>query len=59
MIALTDLRIFPRAGTVEDRSYSSSTFPFEQSTKNGIIFGPKGSVFEMKFPDDDIIGSAM
>jgi hypothetical protein len=59
VISLTDLRIFPRVGTVEGRIYSSSTFPFKQSTKNGIIFGPAGSIFEMKFPDNDIVGSAM
>jgi hypothetical protein len=59
VISLSDLRIFPRAGPIEDRSYSSTTFPFDQSTKNGIIFGPPGSIFEMKFPNDDIIGSAM
>tara|TARA_B100000131_G_scaffold87687_1_gene84528 strand:- start:11860 stop:13707 length:1848 start_codon:yes stop_codon:yes gene_type:complete len=59
VIALSDLRIFPRVGNIENREYSSATFKFEQSTKNGIIFGPAGSIFELRFPDDDIIGSAM
>ena len=58
VIALVDLRVYPRVGTVENRNYSSSTFVFEQSTKNGIIFGPVGSIFELKFPVNDIIGSA-
>ena len=58
VISLIDLKVFPRFGTVEDRSYSSTSFPFERSTKNGIIFGPIGSIFEMKYPDHDIIGSA-
>ena len=59
VIALKDLRVFPRTGDVEGRSYSSSTFPFETSTKNGFIFGPTGAIFELKFPRNDIIGSAM
>lgn len=57
VIALTDLKVFPRTGMVEDRAYSSSTFSFEQSTKSGIIFGPVGGIFEVKYPEDDIIGS--
>jgi len=58
VISLTDLRVYPIVGTVEDRTYSSTTFPFGRSTKNGIIFGPAGSIFEMKFPEFDIIGAA-
>ena len=58
VVALTDLSIFPRVGIVEERTYSSTSFPFEKNTKNGIIFGPTGSIFELKFSDQDIIGSA-
>ena len=59
VIALSDLRVFPRVGSVENRNYASSTFPFERSTKRGIIYGPLGSIFELKFPEHDIVGSAM
>ena len=58
VISLADLKVFPRTGTVADRQYSSTSFPFDRSTKNGIVFGPIGSIFEIKFPEDDIIGSA-
>ena len=58
VIALSDLRVFPRTGVVEDREYSNSTFPFDRSTKRGMIFAPAGAMFECKFPDFDIIGSA-
>ena len=54
VVSLADLKIFPRIGIVEDRVYSTTTFPFDRSTKNGIIFGPMGSLFEMKFPEHDI-----
>jgi len=59
VIALKDLRVAPRSGLIEGREYSTSTFPFETSTKNGFIFGPQGSIFELKFARNDIIGSAM
>lgn len=58
VIALSDLRVFPRTGNIEDREYSSSSFPFDRSTKRGMIFGPPGAMFELKFPEHDIIGSA-
>jgi hypothetical protein len=58
VISLIDLQIFPRTGTIEDRTYSASTFPFERSNKNGILFGPTGFMFELRFPENDIIGSA-
>lgn len=59
VIALSDLRVFPRTGTIEDRAYSSSSFPFDRSTKRGMIFGPPGAMFELKFPEFDIIGNAV
>ena len=58
VISLSELQIFPIVGTVEERTYSSTTFPFDRSTKNGIIFGSGGSIFELKFPENDIIGAA-
>ena len=58
VISLSDLKVYPIVNKIEDRDYSSSTFPFQRSTKNGIIFGPPGSIFELKFPANDIIGTA-
>ncbi len=59
VIALSDLRVYPLTGIVEDREYSYARFSFESSTKKGIIRGPVGSIFEMKYPNNDIIGSAV
>jgi len=58
VISLAELKVFPRARTTDGRKYSTSSFPFSKSTKNGIIFGPLGSIFELKFPIHDVIGSA-
>ena len=56
VVSLVDLRVYPISNTIEDRTYSSSTFNFDASIKNGIIYGPNGSIFELKYPDIDIIG---
>lgn len=58
VVSLIDLQVFPRFGTVEDRAYSSVTFDFKQSSVRGLIRGNKGSIFELKFPEEDIVGSA-
>jgi hypothetical protein len=58
VVSLIDLQVFPRFGTIEDRAYSSVTFDFKQSSTKGLIRGNKGSIFELKYPEQDIIGSA-
>ena len=59
VISLVDLQVFPRVGVIEDRSYSTTTFDFKESQTNGIIVPDRGSIFELKFPDLDIIGTAV
>jgi phage-related baseplate assembly protein len=59
VISLVDLQVFPRAGQIEDRVYSTSTFDFKESQTNGVIMPDRGSIFELKFPDSDIIGTAV
>lgn len=59
VISLSDLRVYPITDIIDDRQYSNIRFPFDSSTKKGIIRGPVGSIFEMKYPNNDIIGSAV
>ena len=58
VLSLVDLKVYPLFGNIEDRFYTTSSFNFESSIKNGIIYGPNGSIFELKYPDIDIIGYA-
>ena len=58
VVSIIDLQVFSRFGTVEDRSYNSSSFDFKQSAVKGLIRGNKGSIFELRYPDFDVIGSA-
>jgi hypothetical protein len=59
VISLADLRIFPKTGIERDRQYSDFQFNFENSTKKGIIRAPLGSIFELRHPSFDIVGSAV
>ena len=58
VISLLDLQVFPQFGAVEDRQYSAATFDFEQSKTKGLIQPNRGSIFELKYPGFDIIGTA-
>ncbi len=58
VLSLVNLDIVPIAGIQQDRTYSINTFNFKNSTKNRVITGPPGSIFELKYPEFDIIGSA-
>ena len=58
VVSIVDLQVFPRVGWVEDRSYNTSTFDFKQSQTMGLIQPDRGSIFELKYPDYDIIGTA-
>lgn len=59
VIALSALRVFPITTQRDGREYSRSSFPFERATKKGMIFGPPGAMFELKFPEHDIIGNTV
>ena len=58
VISMIDLQVFPRATSVEGRQYSSTTFDFKQSQTKGLIQPNLGSIFELKYPEFDIIGTA-
>jgi len=58
VVSIIDLQIFPRFGVIDDKKYSNSTFDFKQSSVRGLVRGDRGSIFELKFPDVDILGSA-
>ena len=47
------------SGTVSGRTYASSTFNVASLLRNGILDCPPGSIYELKYPDFDIIGSAL
>lgn len=59
VLSLVSLQIENVRGTVQDRSYSSTTHNVKRYTKNGVVYGPAGSIFELRYPQYDIIGTAV
>lgn len=45
-------------GVVNGRTYCDSTFDIESNTRQNMIIPPPGGIFEMKFPEVDIVGKA-
>lgn len=45
--------------TVNNRVYSNQVYDIKGNTYRGIIFGPPGSMFELRYPDFDIVGTAV
>jgi hypothetical protein len=58
VMSLTNLSFFNRSGKISGRSYSEYPYDLESNKFKGMIIGPPGSVFEMKYSSFDIIGSA-
>jgi hypothetical protein len=59
VISLISLDILAKNGTDDDRSYSDFYFDYENATRNRIITAPQGTIFELKYPEYDIIGTAI
>lgn len=58
VISLMSLEVKPIVGSTDGRNYSAASFSFDNSTKDRMIIGPPGSIFELRYPEFDIIGSA-
>ncbi|MAG25250.1 hypothetical protein CMI47_06690 [Candidatus Pacearchaeota archaeon] len=50
--------IIGMSGNISNREYSNETFNIISNLKKGVLMVPPGSIIEVKYPDDDIIGSA-
>jgi hypothetical protein len=59
VISLTNLKVINLRGISEGREYSNVTFNVEGSTYRRMIIGPPGSIFELKHPDNDIVGTSL
>ena len=57
VISLTRLEFYSITGLYDGREYANTFFDVEPNTVKGLIIGPPGSIFEMKYPNFDIIVS--
>ncbi len=57
VVSLVYLDFLNRTGEFEGNQYSDVSMSIPDNTKKGILLCPPGSIFEIKFPDDDIVGT--
>ena len=58
VLSLVALKLYNIQGRQADRRYSSFDFDVEANKFKGLIGGPPGSIFELKYPEEDISGTA-
>lgn len=59
VMSLVELKFNSLNGVIGDRQYSNIFYNIEESQHKGLLIPPEGSIFEVKFPFDDIIGTAV
>lgn len=59
VVSVIDYKIFNNRGTILERVYSEVGYDIEGNTVKGLVIPPPGGIFEIKYPDYDIIGSAV
>jgi len=55
VLSLVSLEITNVSGTNGGNSYSDYVYDIEAATSRGIVIAPQGGIFEIKYPDSDII----
>jgi hypothetical protein len=56
VLSVTDLSIFSRSGVYENRVYAGENFSVSRNLDRGLLFPTRGGIFEIKYPNDDIVG---
>ena len=56
VLSIGSIRFLNRNSTFENRLYSSEGYSPIRSIDRGMMFPPRGGIFEFKYPNDDIIG---
>jgi len=58
VLTMTSINVTTMRGVIEDRLYSGMSFDVDSNTAKGLIVGPPGSIFELRYPKYDIVGNA-
>jgi hypothetical protein len=59
VLTLQTLNVRNITGTVGTRTYSDVQFDPTSNTNRGLVIGPPGSIFEVRFKDNDLVGSVV
>jgi len=57
VVSIVNLKFTNRYGVIGDNVYSGISYPIDQNTSRGMIISPPGSIFELKYPNEDIVGT--
>ena len=57
VVSLISLVFKNKSGIVNGNVYSDISFSVNSNTQKGMIMCPAGAIFELKYPNDDIVGS--
>jgi hypothetical protein len=58
VVSIYDLEFINKVGTADGRSYSTTRHNIAANTKNGILYCRDNAIFEVKYPNKDIFGTA-
>jgi hypothetical protein len=58
IMSVNNVRFDNISGIVNNKQYSDVSYDVQANTKLGIIFPPSGGIFEIRYPEVDIIGRA-
>jgi len=58
VLSLIDLNFINRVGNFDSRSYSTSVHNIAENTQNGIIYSKENAIYEVRYPNKDIVGTA-
>jgi hypothetical protein len=58
VISVNQIKFSELQGFINNREYPGSSFDVTGSTKRNILYPPEGGMFEIRYPDTDIIGRA-
>lgn len=57
VVSVQEIKVENISGTVGSRVYSDITYDIISNTSRGIIFAPIGGMFELRTPDENILGN--
>lgn len=58
IVSINQLMFNNISGIVNNRQYSNSTYDIASNTRLGLVFPPVGGIFEVRYPEVDLIGKA-
>jgi len=58
IVSINQLQFNNISGIVNNRQYSNVTYDIGSNTRLGLVFPPVGGIFEVRFPEVDLIGKA-